>query len=48
MSEYKKLLEKHDKEINDFRNNCNHKEWTDWRSWMWAPGTWLYLKDDGV
>jgi hypothetical protein len=34
----KEMRERHQKEIEDFQNNCLHIEVSDWIPYMWAPG----------
>lgn len=34
----KEMKERHQKEIEDFQNNCPHTVLSDWMPYMWAPG----------
>jgi len=34
----KQIRKRHEKEIEDFQNECPHLEVSDWREYHWAPG----------
>jgi hypothetical protein len=34
----KQMRQRHEAEITELQANCEHSIWSDWMSYMWAPG----------